>query len=592
MCGILAIFRSSLSEADLRKIMIQNALKLRHRGPDWSGYKVYGSNAIAHERLAIIDPDSGSQPLVSPDGNIIVAANGEIYNYKELYEELGGIDFYPPKTGSDCEVIIPLYLKHGRDFPRFLRGMFSFVLYDRRDDSFFVLRDHMGITPLYAGYGADGSIWFASEMKALTDVVARVDVFPPGHAYDSELEGKGGFVQWYNPVWYDSTYLPTERVELLNIRNAFEMAVKRRMMSDVPWGVLLSGGLDSSLVASIASRLSRRDPNNEWPRLHSFSIGLENSPDLAAAAEVAKFVGTVHHSYVFTVQEGMDAVREVIYHLETYDVTTVRAATPMFLMSRKIKARGVKMVLSGEGADEIFGGYLYFHKAPDSKEFHAETVDKLRGLFQYDCLRANKATSAWGVEVRVPFLDQDFLDVAMTINPEDKMIVKDGEGRRMEKWILRKAFDDPADPYLPAKILWRQKEQFSDGVGYGWIDALRDHANADVSDKVFSAAENRFPYNTPLTKEAYYYRDIFDRFFPSPSAAATVPGGPSIACSTPRAMEWDASFRGRADPSGRAVAAVHESAYVEGFTPQAEGEGGRGAKRKVDGEPVQNGKDK
>lgn len=296
-----------------------------------------------------------------------MAANGEIYNYKELYEELGGIDFYTPKTGSDCEVIIPLYLKHGRDFPRFLRGMFSFVLYDRRDDSFFVLRDHMGITPMYAGYGADGSIWFASEMKALTDVVARVDVFPPGHAYDSELKGKGGFVQWYNPVWYDPTYLPTERVELLNIRNTFEMAVKRRMMSDVPWGVLLSGGLDSSLVASIASRLSGRDPNNEWPRLHSFSIGLENSPDLAAAAEVAKFVGTVHHSYVFTVQEGMDAVREVIYHLETYDVTTVRAATPMFLMSRKIKARGVKMVLSGEGADEIFGGYLYFHKAPDSK---------------------------------------------------------------------------------------------------------------------------------------------------------------------------------------------------------------------------------
>lgn len=547
---------------------------------------VEGTTAIAHERLAIIDPESGAQPLVSPDKSVVVAANGEIYNYKDLYAGLTAP--YQPLTGSDCEVVIPLYQQVGlEDFPNKLRGMFSFVIYDRKDKSFAAVRDHMGITPLYIGYGSDGSVWFASEMKALAAECARFDQFPPGHYYSSKT---GQLTRWYNPIWRQPT-MPTNKYDSTVLREAFEKAVKRRMMSDVPWGVLLSGGLDSSLVASVASRIVKRrqqaqgaDHLGWFPQLHSFCIGLENSPDLVAAKRVADFLGTVHHSYTYTIQEGLDAIREVIYHLETFDTTTIRASTPMFLMSRKIKAMGIKMVLSGEGSDEVFGGYLYFHKAPNAEEFQAELRDKLANLYLFDCLRANKATSAWGLEARVPFLDADFLDVAMNIDPQEKMI-KPG---RIEKYILRKAFDTPDDPYLPDDILWRQKEQFSDGVGYGWIDSLRDLASQQVTDQMFANAANRFPENTPVTKEAYLYRSIFEGHFPQAAAVRTVPGGPSIACSTARAIAWDESFRNRADCSGRAVAGVHSQAYDSAFSipssvgdSQPEGDVHHDKKRKI-----------
>jgi asparagine synthase (glutamine-hydrolysing) len=447
-------------------------------------------------------------------------------------------------------------------FLKHLRGMFSFIVFDKSNKTYFAARDHVGITPLYIGYGPDGSVWISSELKAIINDCARVEVFPPGHFYSSKTKQ---FELWYKPLWREPNppRLPYNKMIL---RNALEASVKRRMMSDVPWGVLLSGGLDSSLVASIASRIIKRtrDDNDHYtwfPRLHSFCIGLKNSPDLVAAAKVAEFLGTVHHNYIYTIQEGLDAVREVIYHLETYDTTTVRASTPMFLMSRKIKAMGIKMVLSGEGADEVFGGYLYFHKAPNPDEMQAELIDKIANLHLFDCLRANKSTSAWGVEPRVPFLDADFLDVAMSIDPSEKMISKG----KIEKHILRDAFDYPEDPYLPNEILWRQKEQFSDGVGYGWIDALRDNADKEVSDIMFANASNRFPENTPLSKEAYFYRSIFEEFFPQPSAIRTVPGGPSIACSTARAINWDESFKNRADCSGRSVKGVHSSAYDDSF---------------------------
>ena len=440
--------------------------------------------------------------------------------------------------------------------------MFSFIIYDRRDKSYFAVRDHVGITPLYIGYGADGSVWIASELKSIATDCARVEPFLPGHYYSSKTKT---MTSWYNPIWRSSNApkLPYNKVLL---RESLEKAVKRRMMSDVPWGVLLSGGLDSSLVASIASRIIKKSKNESdhytwFPRLHSFCIGLKNSPDIKAAAKVADYLGTIHHSYVYTIQEGLDAVREVIYHLETYDTTTVRAATPMFLMSRKIKAMGIKMVLSGEGADEVFGGYLYFHKAPNPEEMQAELKDKIANLYLFDCLRANKSTSAWGVEARVPFLDADFLNVAMSIDPSEKMIVKG----KIEKHILRDAFDTPEEPYLPADILWRQKEQFSDGVGYGWIDALRDTADKAVSDVMFANAANRFPENPPMSKEAYFYRSIFEGYFPQPSSARTVPGGPSIACSTARAISWDESFKNRADCSGRSVKGVHTEAYDDSF---------------------------
>uniref|UniRef100_A0A7S2PCN2 asparagine synthase (glutamine-hydrolyzing) n=1 Tax=Leptocylindrus danicus TaxID=163516 RepID=A0A7S2PCN2_9STRA len=578
MCGILGIFSSSLTSDELRKHLIKCSSELRHRGPDWSGYRIIPSgedgralsHGIAHERLAIMDPESGEQPLVSEDGNVLVAVNGEIYNYKEIYADLA--TEYKPKTGSDCECLLPLYYEHGPKIQMVdsLRGMFSFIIYDKSKDLFMAARDHIGITPLYIGWGNDGSIYIASEMKGLHEHCNRLQQFPPGHMICNKGENANEFMRWYKPDYVMTPIggpLPTVPYSADALRHAFEKAVVRRMMSDVPWGVLLSGGLDSSLVASICARhMARR--SSSFPKLHSFSVGLSDSPDLKAAKKVADFLGTIHHTYTYTLQEGADAVRDVIKSLETYDVTTIRASTPMYLMARKIKAMGIKMVLSGEGADEVFGGYLYFHKAPNAREFHEECVDKISRLHMYDCLRCNKAMSAWGVEPRVPFLDADFLEVAMAINPEEKEI-KTGKDvspkdKRIEKWCMRKAFDTPEDPYLPDEILWRQKEQFSDGVGYGWVDSLKDVAAKEVSDQMFANAANRFPYNTPTTKEGYRYRMIFEEFYPGEATAKTVPGGKSIACSTERAMAWDASFATRADPSGRA-AGVHDSTYDEGF---------------------------
>ncbi|GMI43347.1 hypothetical protein TrCOL_g9818 [Triparma columacea] len=572
MCGIFAIFNSTLSEAELRKLMISCSSTLRHRGPDWSGYNILPSpdgktvSGMAHERLAIMDPDSGAQPFTSKDGKVTIAANGEIYNYKELYASEA--KEYDPMTGSDCEVLLPLYAKYGTtpSLADKLRGMFSFVLHDSSTNTFTAVRDHIGITPLYIGWGNDGSIWFSSEMKAIVKHCVSLQQFPPGHMFVN-----GEFVRWYKPKFIVEETpiggpLPTEPYNAMALREGFTKAVVRRMMSDVPWGVLLSGGLDSSLVASIASRHIKRK-SSAFPQLHSFSVGLPNSPDLKAAKKVADFLGTTHHAYTYSLQEGLDAIREVVRHVETYDVTTIRASTPMYLMARKIKAMGIKMVLSGEGADEVFGGYLYFHKCPNAREFQEETVDKISRLYMYDCLRCNKSMSAWGVEPRVPFLDADFLDLAMALDPKEKMIKTKNvkpEDKRIEKWAVRKAFDTPDDPYLPDEILWRQKEQFSDGVGYGWVDSLRDAAETEVSDVLFAQASKRFPHNTPLTKEGYRYRCIFEELFPGRAAAETVPGGKSIACSTERAMAWDASFEGRADPSGRA-AGVHDSAYDNTF---------------------------
>lgn len=578
MCGIFAIFSSSLSDADLRRELISCSSKLRHRGPDWSGYRVISkdtsagiplSHGIAHERLAIMDPESGEQPLVSRD--VMVAANGEIYNYKEVYTYLKTP--YLPKTGSDCEVILPLYAEHGPSlsFPKQLRGMFSFILYDKLKDLYFVCRDHIGITPLYIGWGNDGSVYIASEMKSLICDCTKFENFPPGHFYCNKGPNANKFIRYYEPTWalnmIPSAPLPTQKYLPDVLRHAFEKAVVRRMMSDVPWGVLLSGGLDSSLVASICARhIARRSAS--FPKLHSFTIGLENSPDLKAAAAVASSLGTIHHAYTYTLDEGADAVRDVIRAIETYDVTTVRASIPMYLMSRKIKAMGIKMVLSGEGADEVFGGYLYFHKAPNEQEFYDETVDKISRLHMFDCLRCNKAMSAWGVEPRVPFLDADFLEVAMNLDPKEKMILKgpdvSPEDTKIEKWCIRKAFDTPDDPYLPKEIIWRQKEQFSDGVGYGWVDHLKAISEEEVPNEVFATVANRFPYNTPTTKEGYRYRMIFEEFYPGEAAEQTVPSGRSIACSTERAMNWDATFRHRADPSGRA-ASVHDAPYDDKF---------------------------
>lgn len=605
MCGIVGIFNSNLSQPELRKLIVKLAKRLRHRGPDWSGVKMVARGAIAHERLAIVDPESGSQPLTADVGDskiITLAVNGEIYNHAEIAAGLATpFEF---QTRSDCECILPLYLEQCsgagdvdvealKRALNQLKGMFGFVLHDARDESFVCARDHMGIIPLYIGWGSDGSVRVASELKALADACVRFEAFPPGHFYSSKTNG---FVKWYDPAWHrqGNESVPTQNLSLTGLRQALTDSVRRRMMSDVPWGVLLSGGLDSSLVASIATRLLRdksasspaevaqgvglsgggSSSSNTWGnKLHSFCIGLEGSPDLAAAKRVADFLGTIHHTYTFTVQEGLDAVSDVIFSLETYDTTTIRAATPMYLMSRKIKALGVKMVLSGEGADEIFGGYLYFHKAPSSAELHHETVRKLKDLHLYDCLRANKSTCAWGVEARVPFLDRDFLDVAMGMNPKQKMCRhpagEDGSSGepRMEKWTLRKAFDTPDDPYLPADVLWRQKEQFSDGVGYTWIDSLRDLAEREVSDTMFAQAAFLFPENTPPTKENYLYRSIFVSHFPQHSAQLTVPSGPSIACSSATAVKWCKEFEAlvagaAGDCSGRAVD-VHASAYED-----------------------------
>lgn len=556
MCGILAALGCiDVSQAKRARIL-ELSRRLRHRGPDWSGISHHGNCFLAHQRLAIVDPTSGNQPLYNEDRTIVVTVNGEIYNHEELRKKLGSHKF---RTRSDCEVIAHLYEAYGEDFVNMLDGMFSFVLLDTRDNSFIAARDAIGITPLYTGWGLDGSIWFASEMKALNDDCERFECFPPGHIYSSKL---GGYKRWYNPPWY-SEDIPSTPYDPLVLREAFEKAVLKRLMTDVPFGVLLSGGLDSSLVAAVASRyLAGTEVARQWgAKLHTFCIGLQGSPDLKAAKEVADYLGSFHHEFDFTVQEGIDAIEEVIYHVETYDVTTIRASTPMFLMSRKIKSLGVKMVLSGEGSDEIFGGYLYFHKAPNKEELHRETCRKIKSLHLYDCLRANKSTSAWGVEARVPFLDKEFINISMGIDPEWKMVRPDLG--RIEKWVLRKAFDDAENPYLPKHILYRQKEQFSDGVGYSWIDGLKEHAANHVTNMMMANAKYIYPENTPMTTEAYYYRMIFERFFPQNAARLTVPGGPSVACSTAKALEWDAAWSRNPDPSGRAALGVHVDSYKE-----------------------------
>ncbi|KMZ70781.1 Asparagine synthase (glutamine-hydrolyzing) [Zostera marina] len=555
MCGILAVLGCSDDSQAKRVRILQLSRRLKHRGPDWSGIHQYGDNYLSHQRLAIIDPASGDQPLYNEDKSIVVTVNGEIYNHEDLRQNLPSKHTF--RTNSDCDVIAHLYEEHGEDFVDMLDGVFSFVLLDTRDNSFFAARDAVGVTPLYIGWGLDGSVWISSEMKGLNDDCEHFEIFPPGNLYSSKT---GGFRRWYNPPWF-SEMVPCANYEPLVLRKAFEDAVIKRLMTDVPFGVLLSGGLDSSLVAAVTCRhLEGTKAAKQWgTKLHSFCVGLEGSPDLKAAKEVAEYLGTTHCEFYFTVQDGIDAIEDVIHHVETYDVTTIRASTPMFLMSRKIKALGVKMVISGEGSDEIFGGYLYFHKAPNKEEFHVETCHKIKALRKFDCLRANKSTSAWGLEARVPFLDKQFMDVAMNIDPEFKMI--NGDKDRIEKWALRRAFDDEEHPYLPKHILYRQKEQFSDGVGYNWIDGLKTHASSLVTDKMMQNAGFIYPHNTPTSKEAYHYRVIFERLFPQNSARLTVPQGRSIACSTAKAVEWDAEWSKNLDPSGRAALGVHTSAY-------------------------------
>ncbi|MGB8357416.1 MAG: asparagine synthase B [Bacteroidales bacterium] len=554
MCGIIGVFDLKKSAVELRPQVLEMSKKLRHRGPDWSGIYCGEKAIIAHERLSIVDPQSGRQPLYSKDRRLILGVNGEIYNHREIRERYK--DSYEFMTLSDCEVILALYADKGTDFLDELNGIFAFVLYDEVNDCYMAARDHIGIVPLYIGWDIYGNHFFASELKALEGICTKIEVFPPGHFFSGK---NGQFTKWYHRDWVSYDEVKNNTTDIGQLRNALEKAVHRQLMSDVPYGVLLSGGLDSSIISAITKKYAARrietDDSKEawWPQLHSFAVGLEGSPDLIAAREVADHIGTVHHEIHITVQEGLDAVRDVIYFLETYDVTTVRAATPMYLMARVIKSMGVKMVLSGEGADEIFGGYLYFHKAPGPREFHEETVRKISKLYLYDCLRANKALAAWGVEGRVPFLDKEFMDVAMRLNPADKMA---GNGK-MEKWILRKAFED----YLPEKIAWRQKEQFSDGVGYSWIDTLKEMTTGKVSDDMMASARYRFPFNTPMNKEEYYYRSIFAGHFPSEAAAMTVPSVPSVACSTAEALAWDESFRNQNDPSGRAVKTVHKESY-------------------------------
>ena len=552
MCGILAILDIKGNSGELRKKALTLVKRLRHRGPDWSGIYSDPNGILLHERLSIVDVEHGAQPLVDRLTGRVLSINGEIYNHEELRRELKQEHDF--QTASDCEPVLYLYDEFGPEFVKKMNGIFAFVLYDPVTKDYFISRDPIGVVPLYWGWDKEGNLYVASELKAIADVCAKIDEFPPGHYYSSKDKE---LVKYYNPVWADTTNLPANPLDLKVLREAFESAVKRQLMCDVPYGVLLSGGLDSSLVSAIASRFKEKRVEDHdktpswWPRLHSFSVGLADSPDLKMARKVADFIGSVHHEIHFTEQEGIDAIPDVIYQLETFDITTIRAATPMYLMARKIKAMGIKMVLSGEGADEVFGGYLYFHKAPDAREFHEETVRKLAMLHKYDCLRANKSTAAWGLEARVPFLDKEFLETAMNINPQEKMCVP---GVRMEKWMLRKAFEG----YLPDEVLWRQKEQFSDGVGYGWIDSLKKRAEADITDKQMENAAFRFPLKTPLTKEGYLYRSIFETHFPNPEAPKLVPDGPSIACSTPTAIRWDASWAKMADPSGRAIKSVHK----------------------------------
>jgi len=569
MCGIIAVLGTSGDSLEIRRHLLDLSKKLRHRGPDWSGICIQESkkrdergrqrvNILTHERLAIVDPAGGAQPILNEDETIALTINAEIYNHKYLKAEFLKNE-HTFRSASDCDVIVHMYEEMGDALVDKLDGMFAFVMSNSKTGEFLAARDHMGICPLYFGVGKDGSLWFASEMKALVEDCIKFEEFPPGH-YMSNNTGSQP-KRWYNAPWV-SEEIPHEELNLEHLRKTFEKAVIKRLMTDVPYGVLLSGGLDSSLVASIASRHAAKRVEEEekspawWPRLHSFSIGLPGSPDLKYAKEVASYLGTVHHEFHFTVEEGIDALSDVIYHLETYDVTTIRASTPMYFLSRKVKAMGVKMVLSGEGSDEIFGGYLYFHKAPSPDKLHVETCHKLKALSKYDCLRANKSTMAWGLEARVPFLDRDFLNVSMGIDPKFKMVRH--HDKKIEKYILRKAFDVPEDPYLPSNVLWRQKEQFSDGVGYSWIDGLKKHADSEVTDEMFKNAPFLFPHNTPATKEAFLYRSLFHKHFPQECAAKTVPGGPSVACSTPAAIEWEKSWANNLDPSGRSAIGVHE----------------------------------
>ncbi|KAF2480121.1 hypothetical protein BDY17DRAFT_303259 [Neohortaea acidophila] len=603
MCGIFAC-HCHPDAAKFKSTAIRMGRQVRHRGPDWSGNYLDKSTILVHERLSIVGVDSGAQPMLNEDESIALAVNGEIYNHKILRKRLKTP--YPFKTHSDCEIILPLYQEHGIDAPKYLDGMFSWVLHDKKMDRLVAARDPIGITTFYMGRSSStpGAVYFASELKCLFPVCDHIEFFPPGHVYDSKTDK---FTRYFAPTWLiEPSNIPTTPLDLGLVRESLERSVRKRMMAEVPFGVLLSGGLDSSLVASIAQRETLRlqkeyarkqaflnsgintpqmngdlggplpiaDANGNvveddlagidedyklhsvpvLSQLNSFSIGLPGAPDSKAAAEVARFLGTKHHTFTFTIQEGLDALTDVIYHLETYDVTTIRASTPMFLLSRKIKAMGIKMVLSGEGSDEIFGGYLYFHAAPNKEEFHEETVRRVKNLHLADCLRANKSTSAWGLEARVPFLDKDFLQLCMNIDPAEKMITKD----RIEKYILRKAFDttgEPgAKPFLPDHILYRQKEQFSDGVGYGWIDALKDESAKAVSDEQMLEANIRkdkpqWGNDIPDSKESYWYRCMFDEHFP-PYCASTV-------------MRWTPTWSKQSDPSGRAIA-THDAAYKAG----------------------------
>lgn len=555
MCGIVSIFNIKEQTPELRKKALAMSKKIRHRGPDWSGIYCGKSAILCHERLSIVDPQSGKQPLFAPDNKQVLAVNGEIYNHQDIRKQYAGK--YQFRTGSDCEVILALYRDKGINFLEDLNGIYAFALYDEANDDFLIARDPIGVIPLYIGHDKDGTIYCASELKALEGFCDEYEPFLPGHYYRGS-EGK--MVRWYKRDWESYDNVKNNGASVNDVHNALEAAVKRQLMSDVPYGVLLSGGLDSSVISAIAKKYAahRIETNSTqaawWPQLHSFAVGLKGAPDLAKAKEVADFIGTVHHEINYTIQEGLDAVRDVIYFIETYDVTTVRASTPMYLLARVIKSMGIKMVLSGEGADEVFGGYLYFHKAPNARAFHEETVRKLSKLHLYDCLRANKSLSAWGVEGRVPFLDKEFLDVAMRLNPEAKMC----PGKTIEKKIVREAFAD----MLPEDVAWRQKEQFSDGVGYSWIDTLKAVTAQAVTDGQMAHAAERFPINTPMNKEEYYYRSIFEEYFPSESAARSVPSVPSVACSTAEALAWDESFKNMNDPSGRAVAGVHEEAYA------------------------------
>ena len=559
MCSVFGILDIKDDAASsLRKDALTMSRKMRHRGPDWEGVYSCDKAILVHERLSIVDPNNGAQPLYNPEHTNVLAVNGEIYNHKELEKNLTvPFEF---QTGSDCEVILALYKEKKEKFLDDINGIFAFVLYDAENDCYLIGRDHIGIIPLYIGYDHEGRLYVASEMKALVGCCETVKEFPAG----SYLYSKNGpeIVKYYKRDWMEYDNVKDNVSSVQAVREGLENAVKRQLMCDVPYGVLLSGGLDSSVISAITKRFAQKrvEDNGQsqawWPQLHSFAVGLKGSPDLAKAKVVADAIGTVHHEIHFTIQEGLDALRDVIYHIETYDVTTIRASTPMFLMARYIKAMGIKMVLPGEGSDELFGGYLYFHKAPNAKEFHEETVRKIDQLHLYDCLRANKSLAAWGVEGRVPFLDKEFVDIAMRLNPKDKMC---GHGK-IEKHIVREAFES----YLPKEIVWRQKEQFSDGVGYSWIDSLRDYAEQEVSDQMFAQAAQRFPLNTPLTKEAYLYRSIFEELFPLQSAIMAVPYGKSVACSTPKAIEWDEKFKTMADPSGRAVEGVHDDSYHDG----------------------------